>query len=172
MLPFAPLVLALFSFPLSTIAVVSPNKTCGLTLAGSNNGYTCPGDAACCSQFGYCGTGDTFCLSSYGCQARYSNSTTASCYAPRNATTASVDGTCGLVGIGKNGYRCPPSGATCCSQAGYCGNTTDHCAASSGCQSAYGSCTATGKKNKRSQKGRRSAKLWEDRETKQDGTLE
>ena len=94
---------------------VSPNKTCGLTLAGANQGFTCPGDAACCSQYGYCGTGDAFCLTTGGCQARYSNAST-SCQAPRSGVTVSIDGTCGSTGAGRNGYRCPNNGtATCCS---------------------------------------------------------
>ncbi|KAK0721940.1 hypothetical protein B0T26DRAFT_643888 [Lasiosphaeria miniovina] len=93
---------------------VSPNKTCGLVQAGVNLGYTCPGDFACCSQYGYCGTEDSFCLTTAGCQTRYSNGTS-SCRAPRSGVTISVDGTCGTTGIGKAGYRCPTTGATCCS---------------------------------------------------------
>ncbi|KAK4161227.1 carbohydrate-binding module family 18 protein [Cladorrhinum sp. PSN259] len=150
------LFLLLSALPL-TGAVVSPDKTCGLVLAGSNKGYTCPGEAACCSQYGYCGTGDTFCLNPApaGCQSRYSNATSA-CYSPRNATTVSIDGTCGNAGAGKSGYRCPTTGSTCCSASGYCGNTTDHCAAASGCQPGYGTCTG--------RPPRRSRNLWGDEE--------
>ncbi|KAK4110293.1 carbohydrate-binding module family 18 protein [Canariomyces notabilis] len=119
---------------------VSPNKTCGLVEAGGNRGYTCPSDASCCSRYGYCGTGDIFCLTTAGCQSRYSNSS-AACVAPRNGTTVSIDGTCGMTGAGRNGYRCPANGTTCCSAAGYCGNTTDHCNVNNGCQAAYGTCT-------------------------------
>lgn len=93
---------------------VSPNKTCGVTGAGLNNAFTCPETDACCSQYGFCGTGDSFCLTSAGCQANYSNTRT-SCTAPRSGTTVSVDGTCGTTGAGKAGYRCPATGATCCS---------------------------------------------------------
>lgn len=32
---------------------------------------------------------------------------------------------------------------------GYCGTTTDHCAAANGCQSAYGNCTGTAPKTSR-----------------------
>jgi hypothetical protein len=95
---------------------VSPNKTCGLVEAGGNRGYTCPSDASCCSRYGYCGTGDIFCLTTAGCQSRYSNSS-AACVAPRNGTTVSIDGTCGMTGAGRNGYRCPANGTTCCSAA-------------------------------------------------------
>ena len=96
--------------------VPSPNKTCGVTGAGANNGYTCLGDSACCSQFGYCGTGDSFCLTSAGCQTRYSNTTTA-CAAPRSGVTVTQDGTCGSTGAGKVGYRCAATGNNCCSAA-------------------------------------------------------
>ncbi|KAK3390162.1 carbohydrate-binding module family 18 protein [Podospora didyma] len=123
------------------VAAVSPNKTCGVLEAGVNNGYTCPGDTACCSRYGYCGTTDAFCLTTAGCQTRYSN-TTGSCYAPKSGSTLTVDGTCGTTANGKNGYRCPPApGATCCSAAGFCGNTTDHCDVNNGCQAGFGTCT-------------------------------
>jgi len=96
------------------ISVVSPNKTCGLVIGGNNQGWTCPGDAACCSQYGYCGSTDEFCLTTAGCQSRYSNATNA-CQAPRSGVSISPDGTCGSTGVGKNGYRCPGTGTTCCS---------------------------------------------------------
>jgi hypothetical protein len=93
---------------------VSPNKTCG----ASNSGYTCPADAACCSQYGYCGSTEPFCLTTANCQARYSNSS-AACYAPRPGVSISIDGTCGSTGAGKNGYRCPGNATvvSCCSAA-------------------------------------------------------
>jgi hypothetical protein len=93
---------------------VSPNKTCG----ASNSGYTCPSDAACCSQYGYCGATDAFCLTTAGCQTRYSNSSSA-CYAPKPGVSISIDGTCGSTGAGKNGYRCPGNATvtSCCSAA-------------------------------------------------------
>jgi hypothetical protein len=93
---------------------VSPDKTCG----ASNSGYTCPRDAACCSQYGYCGATDAFCLTTAGCQARYSNSSSA-CHAPRSGVSLSVDGTCGNEGAGENGYRCPgnATAVSCCSAA-------------------------------------------------------
>ncbi|OIW28785.1 hypothetical protein CONLIGDRAFT_632998 [Coniochaeta ligniaria NRRL 30616] len=93
---------------------VSPNKTCGITGAGLNNGYTCPETDACCSSYGFCGTGDSFCLTSAGCQTAYSTTRT-TCQAPKSGTTISVDGTCGTSGAGKSGYKCPATGATCCS---------------------------------------------------------
>src|SRR5690349_15371206 len=81
---------------------VSPTKTCG----AANSGYTCPADASCCSQYGYCGSTEAFCLTTAGCQARYSNASSA-CYAPKAGVSISIDGTCGTTGVGKNGYRCP-----------------------------------------------------------------
>ncbi|KAK0636449.1 hypothetical protein B0T17DRAFT_82033 [Bombardia bombarda] len=125
------------------VGAVSPNLTCGTTLAGQNNGYTCPGgNTSCCSVYGYCGTGDAFCLTTAGCQSRYSNASSA-CYTPKSGVSISVDGTCGAIGAGKAGYRCPTSGATCCSGAGYCGNTTDHCDVAKGCQAGFGTCART-----------------------------
>lgn len=93
---------------------VSPDMSCG----ASNSGYTCPREAACCSQYGYCGSTDGFCLTTASCQARYSNSSSA-CHAPRPGVSVSIDGTCGTTGAGKNGYRCPGNATvtSCCSAA-------------------------------------------------------
>ncbi|SPQ25338.1 1fc50be3-6625-400f-b787-ec6c3f5ee184 [Thermothielavioides terrestris] len=93
---------------------VSPNMTCG----AANAGYTCPAEAACCSQYGYCGSTEAFCLTTAGCQARYSNGTSA-CYAPKPGVSVTIDGTCGTTGAGKNGYRCPANATvvSCCSAA-------------------------------------------------------
>lgn len=54
--------------------------------------------------------------------------------APTNLTT-SPDLSCGV----GTSYKC--GDVTCCSQYGYCGNTTAHCG--TGCQSAYGRCEGT-----------------------------
>ncbi|KAI5919590.1 carbohydrate-binding module family 18 protein [Camillea tinctor] len=118
---------------------VSPDGSCGMENGGANNGYTCPGDLKCCSVNGYCGSTDEFCLTSVGCQATYSNDT-AACVEPVDGTTISPDGTCGTEGAGEFGYVCPGEGYTCCSVAGYCGNTTAHCDAANGCQANYGIC--------------------------------
>ncbi|KAI1341330.1 carbohydrate-binding module family 18 protein [Xylariaceae sp. FL0016] len=121
-------------------SALSPDGSCGMTKGGANKGYTCPSDIKCCSSSGYCGSGNEFCLNSMGCQKTYSNAT-AACVDPVNATTISPDGTCGSVGAGKYGYKCPATGGNCCSVAGYCGNTTAHCQAANGCQATYGKCT-------------------------------
>ncbi|KAI0377341.1 amidohydrolase family-domain-containing protein [Hypomontagnella monticulosa] len=89
---------------------VSPDETCGLTKAGNNKGYTCPGEKKCCSSNGYCGSTDEYCLTTVGCQTKYSNAT-AACVAPVAGKTISPDGTCGSAGAGKYGYVCPSSGA-------------------------------------------------------------
>ncbi|ETS87036.1 hypothetical protein PFICI_00864 [Pestalotiopsis fici W106-1] len=48
----------------------------------------------------------------------------------------SPDMTCGSTGAGTAGYTCETG--MCCSQYGYCGNTTDYCSSSNGCQAAFG----------------------------------
>lgn len=67
----------------------------------------------------YCASG---CQSAYGiCNAE----------APVSNT-----GSCGT----NNGGAC--TGGLCCSGAGWCGNTTDYCLTSNGCQTAFGLCNA------------------------------
>lgn len=62
------------------------------------------------------------------------SSTTSSVPFP-TATGATTDGTCGA----QNGMSCIGYEAgSCCSQAGWCGVTTDHCG--SGCQEGFGTC--------------------------------
>ncbi|KAI8628373.1 carbohydrate-binding module family 18 protein [Xylariaceae sp. FL1651] len=97
-------------------SALTPDGTCGLVKGGANKGYTCPSDIKCCSSSGYCGSTDLHCLNSMGCQKAYSNST-AACVDPVPGSTISPDGTCGIVGVGKYGYKCPATGATCCSVA-------------------------------------------------------
>lgn len=95
---------------------VSPDMTCGTTGEGITGGYTCPESDACCSKYGYCGTGDSFCLTTAGCQADFSNSTSA-CTEPEAGKSESVDGTCGMEGAGTVGYVCPANQTSCCSAA-------------------------------------------------------
>lgn len=46
----------------------------------------------------------------------------------RQAGAVSPDGTCGSVEEGGEiGYRCPSTGATCCSQHGSCGSSPEYC---------------------------------------------
>lgn len=58
-----------------------------------------------------------------------------------SSLTDSTDGSCGT----GTTFMCSATavGGTCCSQYGYCGDTTAHCG--TGCQSSYGTCTDTGK---------------------------
>ncbi|EPE34144.1 Glycoside hydrolase/deacetylase [Glarea lozoyensis ATCC 20868] len=107
---------------------VSPDNTCGVVM-GQTAGYSCDASAnegGCCSQYGYCGNSSTYCGD--GCQSAYGI-----CDAPA-PVLPDDDFTCGPLNSNK---IC--SGSLCCSQAGYCGNTTDYC--DTGCQSDFGSCT-------------------------------
>lgn len=56
-----------------------------------------------------------------------------------SSLTTSTDGSCGT----GTTFMCAATGTggPCCSQYGYCGDTTAHCG--TGCQSSYGTCTAT-----------------------------
>ena len=107
------------AFALLTVAAhaeVSTDGSCGVTGAGGENAYTCPGDIQCCAASGWCGSTEAHCLTTVGCQADYSNSTEA-CTEPVPGTTISPDGTCGTEGAGEYGYVCPTDGDTCCSSA-------------------------------------------------------
>ncbi|KAK9464044.1 uncharacterized protein V1516DRAFT_95950 [Lipomyces oligophaga] len=98
------------------------------TSCGGENGWTCP-DAQCCSASGWCGTSTDYCDT--GCQALYgvcNNSTTT---APTGLTAD--DGSCGASNFG---FVC--ADGQCCSEAGWCGTSTDYC--STGCQTGYGVC--------------------------------
>lgn len=60
-------------------------------------------------------------------------------YGSCTADDVSSDGICG----GSKGYKCLGSGfGDCCSSAGYCGSTNDHCEAR--CQMDFGRCTVAG----------------------------
>ncbi|OHW99235.1 plant lectins antimicrobial peptide, partial [Colletotrichum incanum] len=103
---------------------VSTDGRCG------SNGKTCLGSAfgSCCSEGGWCGTEQAHC--SAGCQTGFGNCTTSG----STTTPVSTDGSCG-----KNGKTCKGSAfGACCSSAGFCGGTSDHCG--TGCQSSFGTC--------------------------------
>lgn len=64
---------------------------------------------------------------------------------PLELRAVSPDNTCGKTGSGGNaadGYMCPAA-LPCCSVNGFCGSTSAYCLTSSGCQGAFGNCTAT-----------------------------
>ena len=110
------------AFGTCTSTNVSPDGTCGGT-----KGYVCKGSefGDCCSSAGYCGSTSAHCTA--GCQSAFGTCT---------STDISPDGTCG----GTKKYKCKGSSyGDCCSSAGYCGKSTDHCGA--GCQSGFGTCS-------------------------------
>ncbi|WQF85099.1 Putative chitin-binding, type 1, NodB domain, glycoside hydrolase/deacetylase, beta/alpha-barrel [Colletotrichum destructivum] len=105
---------------------VSPDNTCGTTGNGGNpSAYTCPADLPCCSVNGWCGSTGDYCLTSNGCQAVFGT-----CEQDGNPPTGSGDdgnsGT-GLCGPDNGNVSCATN--ECCSAAGYCGTTPDHCKA-------------------------------------------
>ncbi|OBR05152.1 Chitin deacetylase [Colletotrichum higginsianum IMI 349063] len=105
---------------------VSPDNTCGTTGNGGNpSAYTCPADLPCCSVNGWCGSTGDYCLTSNGCQAGFGT-----CEQDGNPPTGSSDdgnsGT-GLCGPDNGNVSCATN--ECCSAAGYCGTTPDHCKA-------------------------------------------
>ncbi|KAK7421269.1 hypothetical protein QQZ08_010046 [Neonectria magnoliae] len=122
---------------------------------GANHGsQTCkyePLGATCCSSAGWCGSTTGHCGT--GCQSQYgtcgsSSSSSVSAKASSSTTKTSATSTAtGSAPISTNG-RCGTNfggttcirepGATCCSRAGWCGATTDHCG--TGCQSGFGTC--------------------------------
>ncbi|CAL8582071.1 hypothetical protein XPA_007748 [Xanthoria parietina] len=113
---------------------LSPDNTCGNVFNGNNKGYTCdpnsPNGGPCCSAYGFCGAAQAYCTS--GCQKDFGTCSGSDTIPP-------VDP-----------FQCGPKNANnkcasglCCSQGGWCGNTTDYCGA--GCQSGFGDCsTSTG----------------------------
>ncbi|KAH8801778.1 hypothetical protein F5884DRAFT_904594 [Xylogone sp. PMI_703] len=111
------------SIPSNPNAVNTTDGTCGIDYGGTVCGDWPQG--SCCSSAGYCGNTTAHCGS--GCQS-------GPCVIGGNTT----DGTCGSA---YHNTLCGdwPQGS-CCSSAGYCGNTPAHCG--SGCQS--GPCTAGG----------------------------
>ncbi|KAF2266832.1 glycoside hydrolase/deacetylase, partial [Lojkania enalia] len=110
----------------------SVDGTCGGT-----SGYTCIGfsEGSCCSQYGWCGSTTGHCGA--GCNPLFGtcNSSGSSSSAVRSSTRTSS--TPAATPSGK--YSCIGwSKGTCCSQYGWCGNTSGHCG--TGCQSAFGTC--------------------------------
>ncbi|EFQ32771.1 polysaccharide deacetylase [Colletotrichum graminicola] len=116
--------------------VIGPGGACG-----GSEGYVCEA-GACCSEYGYCGYSQAYCAA--GCQPLFGvcgvagpvasggSATTSSAPAATPTGGVSTDGSCG----GANGFTCP--GTTCCSEYGYCGDTTAHCG--TGCQPLFGTC--------------------------------
>ncbi|KAK0736578.1 hypothetical protein B0T21DRAFT_367207 [Apiosordaria backusii] len=104
--------------------VPSPDGFCGYP-----NLYNCTnsGFGSCCSSTNWCGDSPSHCQT--GCQSLFGICT---------ESNVSTDGSCGPANGDKT---CAGSGfGDCCSSGGWCGNTTDHCAA--GCQSSFGTCSS------------------------------
>jgi hypothetical protein len=92
---------------------VTTSGTCGFA-AGTRCGTT---SNKCCSVAGYCGDSADHCNS--GCQSLFGTC---------NIGGTTTDGTCG---VQNNDLKCGSWAAgPCCSSAGYCGWSADHCALS------------------------------------------
>ncbi|KAJ4070880.1 hypothetical protein NW756_007031 [Fusarium oxysporum] len=106
------------TFPATT------NGRCG----SRHGGATCRGEPngeTCCSQNGWCGGTSDHC--GRGCQPVFGTC--------RGTPEPAAPGRCGAA---YGGARCTESGWGCCSRAGWCGSTSDHCG--TGCQSDFGTC--------------------------------
>ncbi|KAL6709250.1 hypothetical protein ACN47E_001657 [Coniothyrium glycines] len=106
----------------------------------------------CCSQYGWCGTTNAYCRATSGCQPLFGRCTGAVPAPPSPSPSSSSppvtqpanaliskDGRCGSA---FGGRTCKGSiFGNCCSAYNWCGTTSGHCKASSGCQLAFGTCT-------------------------------
>ncbi|SPO07003.1 uncharacterized protein DNG_09697 [Cephalotrichum gorgonifer] len=103
----------------------SKDGNCGI-VHGSDTPTTCLGSdfGDCCSRLGFCGNTTSYCGG--GCQPDYGTC---------GDSSISTDGSCG----GSKGLTCLGSEeGDCCSEKGFCGETSVYCGA--GCQSAFGYC--------------------------------
>ncbi|OAA53717.1 chitin deacetylase [Cordyceps fumosorosea ARSEF 2679] len=104
---------------------VSPDQTCG-----GSSGNTCQGSrfGNCCSFWGFCGSSNKYCGT--GCDVDFGTC--------NNVSPGISDTTNGLCGA-KFAATCLNYGSKrCCSESGYCGDSSAHCGA--GCQDDYGRC--------------------------------
>ncbi|EXK46105.1 hypothetical protein FOMG_04320 [Fusarium oxysporum f. sp. melonis 26406] len=116
----------------SPTSTSSPSPTFPATTNGRcgsrHGGATCRGEPngeTCCSQNGWCGGTSDHC--GRGCQPVFGTC--------RDTPEPAAPGRCGAA---HGGARCTESGWGCCSRAGWCGSTSDHCG--TGCQSDFGTC--------------------------------
>ncbi|OLN92891.1 Lectin/endochitinase 1 [Colletotrichum chlorophyti] len=106
---------------------ISPDNTCGTTgNGGTSFAYNCPSDLPCCSVNGWCGSTDAYCLTSNGCQTQFGTCTQDGSPGDGDVGDQGSSGT-GLCGPANGNNVCASN--ECCSAAGYCGTTTDHCKA-------------------------------------------
>ncbi len=93
--------------------------TCG---NGNRGNGICPMTSECCSQYGFCGTTADHCASPPA-------TTQVAPSSPSSVSSSSTGGTCGGGQVG-NGI-CLNSNE-CCSQYGFCGSSSEHCAIAAG----------------------------------------
>ncbi|KAL0936634.1 chitin deacetylase [Colletotrichum truncatum] len=102
----------------------SPDNTCGTTGNGGNpSSFSCSTDLPCCSVNVWCGNTDEYCLVSNGCQGDFGT-----CVQDSDAGGGNSDqGSFGNAQCGPDNDNmiCAPN--ECCSAAGFCGTTSDHC---------------------------------------------
>ncbi|KAG7077227.1 chitin deacetylase [Colletotrichum scovillei] len=116
------------SSPSSTaVAVnVSPDNSCGKTgNGGSAAGYSCPTDLPCCSVNGWCGSTNDYCLATNGCQTGFGTCTNDG--SPPAGGGDGGDSGSGVCGPDNGNAKCAAN--ECCSAAGFCGTTAEHCKA-------------------------------------------
>ena len=129
----------------ASTASATGTSTGGLSLSsdGSCGGsFGCQGSVYgnCCSEWGWCGSTSAYCGA--GCQSEFgtcgtsnSSSSGSSSSSSSSSLQVSTDKTCGPT----TSNTCQGSTyGNCCSQYGYCGNTSDYCGA--GCQAGFGTC--------------------------------
>ncbi|KAF2197676.1 DUF1929-domain-containing protein [Delitschia confertaspora ATCC 74209] len=128
--------------PAATSAPPRDDGRCGKDFGGA----TCDAKGAyggCCSSYGYCGSTEGHCLPANGCQNGCGVPVVSPPAASQPASTAPrSDGRCGK---DFGGATCDAKGeyGGCCSSAGYCGKTNDHCLPTSGCQNGCTGSTPT-----------------------------
>lgn len=113
----------------STSGAPSPDgdapEMCGSAAGNASCGDGFTSDGPCCSEYGYCGTTVEHCGA--GCQPEFGSCDPMSDPMPESD----------LCGMAAGGASCPDG--TCCSEYGFCGDTSEHCGV--GCQPEYGTCS-------------------------------
>lgn len=100
-------------------------EMCGSAAGNASCGDGFTSDGPCCSEYGYCGTTVEHCGA--GCQPEFGSCDPMSDPMPESD----------LCGMAAGGASCPDG--TCCSEYGFCGDTSEHCGV--GCQPEYGTCS-------------------------------
>ncbi|KAF5669573.1 keratin-associated 5-4 [Fusarium circinatum] len=110
---------------------VTPDGTCG-----EGTGFVCsPTWGACCSKDGICGRSSKYCGERCQRSAGDCNAAAPPSETPPGPGSISRDGSCG----GTNKFICGGSPfGDCCSEQGWCGNSTAHCG--NNCLPSFGTC--------------------------------